>query len=211
MHSIAIFGGTFNPVHNGHLLTSISIQSHFNFNVYNFLPCKIPLIKPESIATNKQRIEMLKLAIEDYPQFKIDLREMNRETPSYMVDTLISFRRENKKAAINLIIGYDAFLSLPKWYHWEEIINLANLLVINRTQFINHPIPDSIKKLLSTHKTEIKSDLLTKQAKGIYFFDAGNYLVSSTKIREELKSNAQIQTQIPPKVYKYIKQWGLYQ
>lgn len=211
MPSIAIFGGTFDPVHNGHIQTSLAIQTHFNFDTYNFLPCKVSTIKPPSFANSQQRVEMLQLAIKSYPDFKIDLREIERDSPSYMVETLESFRTENENASISLILGYDAFLSLPQWHHWEKIIKLANLLVINRMQFSNDPVPESIKKLLKTNKTEIKADLLVKNAGVIYLFNAGNYEISSTNIREELIKNKNIESKLPKEVFNYIKQQELYQ
>lgn len=210
MRSIAILGGTFDPVHNGHIQTSLFIQSSFNFDTYYFLPCKTPIIKPPTCVSAQQRIEMLQLAIKNYPAFKLDLREIKRDSPSYMVETLTSFREENKDAAITLIMGYDAFLSLPQWHQWEKIITLANLLVINRSQFSAYPIPETIKKLLTKHKTEIKTDLSTKSAGVIYLFNAGNYEISSTHIREELKENKPVETKLPKEVYEYIKLQALY-
>ncbi len=210
MHSIAILGGTFDPVHNGHIQTSLAIQSNFNFDTYYFLPCKIPSIKPPTCANTQQRIEMLQLAIKNHPDFKLDLREIKRDSPSYMVETLASFREEKKHAAITLIMGYDAFLSLPQWHQWERIIELANLLVINRTQFSDYSIPEAIKKLLIEHKTENKTELLDKPAGAIYLFDAGNYEISSTHIRKELKKNKSVETKLPKEVYEYIKRQALY-
>ena len=211
MRSIAIFGGTFDPVHNGHILTSLSIQSYFNFDFYYFLPCKIPTLKPPTSASSQQRIAMLKLAIKNYNDFNLDLREIKRDSPSFMVETLESLRKENEKDSIILIMGYDAFLSLPQWNQWEKIIKLANLLVINRPQFATCPVPESIKNLLTRYKTELKNDLLSKQFGAIYLYNAGNYDISSSALREELKKNKVSETHLPKEVYEYIKQWGLYQ
>jgi nicotinate-nucleotide adenylyltransferase len=154
---------------------------------------------------------MLQLAIQNHPDFKLDLREIKRDSPSYMVETLESFRNENEHAAITLIMGYDAFLSLPQWHQWEKIIALANLLIINRNQFSPYPVPESISKLLMQHKTEIKTELLTKPAGAIYLFNAGNYEISSTHIRKELKNNTPVETKLPKEVYEYIKLQALYQ
>ena len=211
MRSIAIFGGTFDPVHNGHILTSLAIQAYFNFDSFYFIPCKTPTLKPATLANNQQRIEMLRLAIKNHEEFNIDLREVNRDSPSYMVETLESLRKEHTNDSITLIMGYDAFLTLPQWYQWEKIIGLANLLIINREQFSTNPIPKSIEKLLNRHKSETKTDLLTKKYGNIHFFDAGNYDISSTSIREALKNKELKTNNVPKEVCEYIKQWGLYQ
>lgn len=211
MRSIAIFGGTFDPVHNGHIQTSAAIQSNFHFDYYYFVPCKIPTIKPNSFANTQQRIDMLQLAIKNFKNFSLDLREVNRDTPSYMVETLKSFRDENEDASISLIIGYDAFLSLHHWHQWENIIELANLLVINRNNYAHLAIPEAVELLLKQHQCVRKSQLLTSRSGTIILFDAGNYEISSTDIREELKLKKNVEDKLPKAVYEYIKQSGLYQ
>lgn len=211
MRSIAIFGGTFDPIHNGHIQASLAIQASFHFDSYYFVPCKVPTIKPPSFANSQQRIEMIQLAIQNHKNFILDTREINRDTPSYMVETLESFRKENEEASITLVMGYDALISLPKWHEWKKIIQLANLLVINRHEFAQHPIPDEINLLLKKHQSERKSQLLTNKAGVIILWDAGNYKISSTSIREEIKQKKNMEQMIPNDVYEYIKEWQLYQ
>ncbi|KTD41547.1 nicotinate-nucleotide adenylyltransferase [Legionella parisiensis] len=211
MHSIAIFGGTFDPIHNGHLQASKFIQTHIKFDSYIFLPCKTPAIKPPTLANNEQRVDMLKLAIKEIPDFKLDLREIKRDTPSYMVETLGSFRLEYPQSSITLIIGYDAFLSLPRWHQWEKIITLANLLIINRNEFIRQAIPEIMQEFLEKYQTKSKVKLLNTQAGNVFLFDAGNYNISSTSIREEIQKGADVTNKLPLTVYKYIKNQGLYQ
>ncbi|WP_454782554.1 nicotinate-nucleotide adenylyltransferase [Legionella sp. WA2022007384] len=210
MHSIAIFGGTFDPIHNGHLQASISIQSYFKFDSYIFLPCKVPTIKPPSLANKAQRIEMIKLAIQEIPDFKLDLREIERDTPSYMVETLHSFRLEYPNASITLIIGYDAFLSLPHWYQWEKIITLANLLVINRIEFADKALPEIMQRFLKKYQRTSKDQVLNAQAGNVFLFDAGHYEISSTALREAIKKGADVQDKLPYRIYEYIKSQELY-
>lgn len=211
MRTIAIFGGTFDPVHNGHIQTSINIQSNFNFDTYCFLPCKLPALKAPALASNEQRVNMLELAIKEYPAFSIDLREIDRESPSYMKETLENFRVENENASLTLIMGYDAFLSLPYWHEWQKIIKLANLLVINRNEFSQSPMPAPIKELVNRYQVMDKLSLLNSKAETIYFFNAGDYDISSTEIRSKLKHNKAPEDELPQNVYKYIKMWQLYQ
>ncbi|HAT8178772.1 TPA: nicotinate-nucleotide adenylyltransferase [Legionella pneumophila] len=211
MHSIAIFGGTFDPVHNGHIKTSLAIQANFGFDSYYFLPCKNPTIKPPSSANSKQRVDMLKLALKPYPDFKIDTRELDRDTPSYMIYTLQSFRLEYSNSSLTLIIGYDALLNLPQWYQWEKIISLANLLVINREEFSQQPVPKAVQTLLNQHRNDDKNILLHHLAGVICLYNAGRYDIASTRIREQLKQHNDVKNALPESVYDYIKRQGLYQ
>lgn len=210
MRSIALFGGTFDPIHNGHIETSCRIQATFHFDTYYFLPCKIPALKAAAHASSQQRIDMLQLAIPESQHFAVDAREIYRSTPSYTVDTLESFREENEEASISLILGYDAFLSLPQWHEWEKIITLANILVINRNEFAKLPIPEDLEELLKTHQSLRKSKLLTTRSGVIVRFDAGHYEESSTGIREELSANHNVNHLIPQPVLDYITEQGLY-
>jgi nicotinate-nucleotide adenylyltransferase len=211
MNTIAIFGGTFDPIHNGHIQTSIAIQKQFNFDSYRFMPCKIPAIKPPTTASTAQRITMLELALQKYEEFTIDLREVDRETPSYMVETLDSLRKEYKEASITLIVGYDAFLSLPKWHQGEKILELANLLIIDRDDFNDNKISNSLKSLIETHEVNDKRRILDRKLGVIETFNAGAYPISSTEIRSALKKQLNVSEQIPVEVYNYINLQGLYQ
>lgn len=211
MHTIALFGGTFDPIHNGHLFTSLKIQEQFNFDSYRFLPCKIPVIKGSAHATTEQRITMIRLAIKQYPQFCLDLREVNRSTPSYMVETLESLRKEYQDSSITLVLGYDAFLNLPQWYSWQKIMSLANLLVINRKKSLQEDRSDLIKTILMKQQVGEKKNLLQKTHGAIYEFDAGDYPISSTEIRFEIKNQTDLSTKLPKEVCQYIIQQRLYQ
>ncbi len=236
MSHIALYGGTFDPIHQGHINTSLAIQNHMHFDSYRFLPCKIPALKAPAHATTNQRLTMLQLALSPYPQFELDLREINRATPSYMVDTLTSVREELPHASISLILGYDAFMSLPQWHQWEKIVTLANILVMNRnkqnlSQSILTPqdvplvgaknidVRSYFYQMIKSHYIENKTDFLKQKAGAIYEYDAGFYPISSTHIRELLKESHEKfsmaartnERLIPEKVYAYIKQQGLYQ
>ncbi|MCP0913302.1 nicotinate-nucleotide adenylyltransferase [Legionella sp. 27cVA30] len=212
MHNIIIYGGSFDPIHNGHLKTALQVQNEFNFESFIFLPCKIPLLKEATKASAKQRMQMLQQAVFPYPAFKIDLREIEREGPSYMVETLKSFRKEcGECTAINLLVGMDTFLQLPQWYQWQKIIGLANILVMERPTDTIENSPDALKKVLQKHQTLNKKDLLNCAAGKIYLYNAGFYPVSSSWLREQIKKGNDVSSYLPGGIAEYIKAQGLYQ
>lgn len=211
MKNILIYGGTFDPPHNGHLNTALAVQNRLHFNRFVFLPCKTPVLKKASLASGKERVAMLKLALEDYLAFEIDLREMTRDTPSFMVDTLASYRQElGHHAKITLCLGTDAFMQLPQWHSWQKILELSHLLVIKRPERKEQCMPDVIKKLLLTHETFDPDTLLTSPCGKIYRFDAGEYPISSTWLRSQIQAGHKVDKFLPAKVYQYIKTMGIY-
>lgn len=211
MNNFVIYGGTFDPIHFGHIKTALDVQNTFHFDRFVFLPCKKPVLKEPSQASSEQRISMLKLGLLPYPEFTIDLREMNRNTPSYMVETLESYREELGKAvSITLLLGTDAFLDLPRWHHWEKILKLCHILVINRPGTEDKKPSNTLLNLLKKHETNHHRDLLKRPYGKIYQYDAGRYDISSTEIREKINERKSIKDYIPPAVYQYIVDEKLY-
>jgi len=129
---IGIFGGSFDPVHLGHLKTAKSIKKELNFERLFLLPCHDPVHKNSLHYSPKQRLEMLNLAIKDYPSLEIDTREIDREGNSYMIDTLADLTEEFKGKTICLIIGMDSFLSFKTWKKWDEFARLVHLIILPR-------------------------------------------------------------------------------
>lgn len=211
MHNLLLYGGTFDPVHNAHINTAINVQSVFNFDQFAFLPCKIPVLKNNAIASSQQRIDMLNLAITETKdqRFYVDLAEINRDTPSYMFDTLNYFRRQlGKKIAITVLMGIDTFYLLPQWFQWQELLNLANLLVIDRIN--KNAMPILVKKLLLEHEISDPKIISTHANGFIYRFNAGQFDLSSTWIRQQLYAGKDMSAFLPRLVLDYIKSHQLY-
>lgn len=208
-----IYGGTFDPIHKGHINTAINIQKHFNWDRFLFLPCKIPVLKHQALASAEQRVAMIKLALADIDNghFDLDLSEINRKTPSYMVDTLSEFRqRLGEHLPITLIMGEDAFNQLPQWHAWEKLLTLANFLVIKRAGIDVNQRREPVKKLLRQHETQDKH-ALCQQAQGqIFCFDAGNFDFSSSWIRKQIAEGKNVSAYLSPAVLGYINQHHLY-
>jgi len=192
MKRLLIYGGSFDPPHLGHIKTACVVQKKFKFDEFLFVPCKSPVLKAKSIASSEQRLAMLKLALAPYPEFKIDTRELTRDTPSFMVDTLTSIQQDYKNnASITLLLGMDAFLELPRWHQCEKLITLCDLLVMQRADDHKNP--------------KIPAELQAK-LKHVTFFDAGNYPIASSALRKKLEKNL-----LPQAVYDYIITHQLYQ
>jgi len=119
---MGIFGGTFDPIHYGHLRTAFEMLQALRFDEVRFMPCGNPPHRAAPVAAADLRLDMVSVATEAQHGFVVDDRELQRDGPSYSVDTLSALRSEFPLRPIGLIIGMDAFLSLPKWYHWRKIL-----------------------------------------------------------------------------------------
>ena len=125
-------GGTFDPIHYGHLRTGFELLQALKLAELRFMPAGNPPHREGTIASNEQRLAMVLTATEGQAQFVVDDREMRKSGPSYSVETLAELRQEYPDRPLCLIIGMDAFLGLPKWHQWRELLDLAHLVVAHR-------------------------------------------------------------------------------
>jgi nicotinate-nucleotide adenylyltransferase len=213
---IAVFGGTFCPIHNGHIGVALFLQEQFHFDQFLFLPNKAPTLDKTAAASLEHRLAMLELALAPYPMFTIDKREINRPTPSYMIETLESMRCEldDEKAAISLIIGMDSFQQFHRWHAWQKIITRCNLIVIDRPGEIKAHPPEPLRKLMQEKRLQQIFDaklLFSTKREGFYRVNAGAYAISSEMIRLRIKSGQDIKPFVPASVLQYIKENHLFQ
>jgi nicotinate-nucleotide adenylyltransferase len=209
MNNIAIYGGTFSPVHWGHIKTACCIQEHMQFHDFRFLPCKTPVLDKKSTASVQDRIAMLELALKPL-SFAIDLSETQRSTPSFMCETLRDLRKNDQHSSITLIMGMDGFMQLPRWRDWETLLDYAHIMVIERAE-IQPCFSVVLHELLKRHHTNDKQALLTSTCGKIYRFDAGHYAISSSHVRDALKKKQDIRQLVPDVVYEYICQHHLFE
>jgi nicotinate-nucleotide adenylyltransferase len=188
--AIGILGGTFDPIHLGHLALATEVHKHFDLHEIRFIPCHQSPFKEQPIATDEQRLAMLKLAIQNHPKFTIDDRELRRKDISYTVDTLKSIHQETD-AKLYLIMSQDAFSQFNKWHKWQEIIQLADLIVANRPN--SHPITHDELKNLSIHTINIPPNR-----------------ISATEIRQLIKTGQDASSLVPKLVWEYIVKNKLY-
>ncbi len=197
---IGIFGGSFDPVHLGHLKTAKSIKKELNFERLFLLPCHDPVHKNSLHYSPKQRLEMLNLAIKDYPSLEIDTREIDREGNSYMIDTLADLTEEFKGKTICLIIGMDSFLSFKTWKKWDEFARLVHLIILPRST-------DRLaENNLETFDLALdKSDLNISSSGLLYFSNSELIDISSTDIRGKIASNQNLDGLMPSSVIKFLQ------
>lgn len=207
---IGILGGTFDPIHYGHLRTAVDVLLRLSLDEIRFIPCGEPPHRAKPVAQPLQRLAMVRAAIAGHKGFTVDDRELRRDGPSYMVDTLISLKRDFKSESLCLILGTDAFNGLPQWYQWQQILELANIVVMQRPG-INGKI-ELNKRLLAQLKHRIvDADNLKRNQNGaICFVPVTQLDISATTIRQYWQQNKSIQFFLPDSVITLIQQQNIY-
>lgn len=206
---IGVLGGTFDPIHHGHLRPALELLEALGLAELRLIPCRIPAHRGTPGASAGQRAAMVELAIAGQPGFVLDRRELEREGPSYMVDTLGSLRREFPDNPLCLILGQDAFAALDTWHRWREIPTLAHLLVLARPGFdVEASAP--VASLLETHRLRDATALGDSPAGGILFHPVSQLAISATAIRENLGAGRSVRYLLPEPVRQFIHNQGLY-
>jgi nicotinate-nucleotide adenylyltransferase len=182
MNPIGVFGGTFDPIHYGHLRTAFELLQALDFAEILFVPGGDPPHRGRTFADAALRLAMVREATANQPGFVVDDRELARAGPSYTVDTLASLRRERERASLGLIVGMDAFLGLASWHRWEEILGLAHIVVAHRPGW---KVPDigPLGDLLDEHGTHRVGDLHERRHGCVHIHAVSQLEISSTEIR----------------------------
>lgn len=209
MGPIGIFGGTFDPIHFGHLRTAFEILQALRFSEVRLMPCGNPPHRDQPVAASALRLRMVQVATEGQQGFVVDDRELQREGPSYSVDTLAALRSEFPLRPLALVIGMDAFLSLPKWYHWREILQLAHIVVAHRPGW-RAPDMGPLGELLADRGTHRIGDLHDARSGHIYIHDVTQLEISSSEIRELVAVGRDPRFLLPDAVGAVIRESGCY-
>jgi nicotinate-nucleotide adenylyltransferase len=206
---MGILGGSFDPIHCGHLHIAMTLYQQFHLSEIRFIPCKNPVSGKKIIANEQQRLTMLKLALQPYSYFLIDKRELQRNTPSYMIETLASLRQEWGDMPLGLILGYDNLIQLDHWHQWTSLIDYAHLLIVPR-----HDQTGSYSQQVCTFVEKYQTrdaSLLTRQPAGLLFMTHVQSLpISATYIRKTIASSHYPIDLLPSSVLNYILEQKLY-
>ena len=215
---IGLFGGTFDPVHYGHLRPALEVFSALDLDEMRFIPAAQPPHRQAPLASVVQRRDMLELALADQPGFVLDDRELRREGPSYMIDTLISLRADlGPDLPVCLVLGRDAFAGLDSWHRWQELLDVVHIVIAQRPaldlQLMDGPVelPGSLQSLLNEHLIEQPDQLKVKPAGSLYQVSVTQLAISATTIRAACASGKSCRYLLPEPVYQYIQRTGLYQ
>jgi nicotinate-nucleotide adenylyltransferase len=204
---IGIFGGTFDPVHYGHLRAALEAMELFGLSEVRLIPCSVPPHRPQPVAAPFQRLQMLRLGINNRPGWAVDTRELDRAGPSYMADTLGLLRDEFPDRPLLLFIGCDAFNGLTSWHRWRHLFEYAHVVVLTRPGFAPQPLNEFFKLRVAEQKEQLR-----QAPAGKLFFQPITLLdISATRIRQAIAEKRNPDFLLPEAVLDYIRGQGLYE
>ena len=207
---IGILGGTFDPVHHGHLRLALEVYQSCALAEVRLMPLHTPSHRQSPVTLPEQRLQMLSLAIEKVEGLVVDERELQRGDVSFTVDTLRSLRKELNQQPLCLIMGMDAFQTLHKWHEWASLSDYAHIVGATR--------PGSDLKLANAEVSEFYKKNITTELSDLHTLEAGKILdisiaeldISSTRIRELISTRQDVHYLLPENVISYIEQEDLY-
>ena len=206
-----LYGGTFDPVHNGHLAIAGAARDALGAPVH-FMPAADPPHRPAPGATVLQRADMLALATADDPDFRVDLRELRRQGPSYSVETLRELRQELGEAApVALVIGADSLLGLPGWHEWRALLDLAHFVVADRPgSGLDRPLPPPLAEALAGRWSADAEPLRSRPGGCLLRLRQPLNAVSASQVRGCIAAGGPWRDLVPAAVADYILRQGLY-
>ena len=210
---IGILGGSFDPIHLGHLRSAEEVAEALGLDRVEFVPAHQPPHKPDRrLADDRDRLTMVELAIADNPRFRASTVEIDRQGVSYSVDTLEAFRARESDASLFFILGIDAFRDMHTWKDTERIVELASVVVTSRPPLAVEP---SIEHLPVAARDAFCYDPTTlsyrhRTGTTLSFLPITGIDVSATVIRERVRLGRSIRYLVPPSVERYVREHGLY-
>ncbi len=206
---IGILGGTFDPIHFGHLRTGMDMVQALALRELRLLPCGTPPHRAPPVASGAQRLAMVRLAVADEPGWVVDTRELERPGPSYMVDTLRSLRAEVGATPLALIVGTDAFLGLPTWHRWLQLGELAHIVVAHRPGWVPEPRA-ALAEWLEPRVVADTAALHAAAAGRVWFQEVTQLDIAASRIRALVAAERSARYLLPDAVVDYLRAENLY-
>jgi nicotinate-nucleotide adenylyltransferase len=209
MQPIGIFGGTFDPIHHGHLRTALELLTALELAEVRFVPAANPPHRGAPMIDGALRLRMVQAAIANQAGFVADEREVRRDGPSYTVDTLRSLRADYPTRALCLLLGMDAFLGLTQWHRWQALLELAHIVIANRPGW-RTPEHDTLGELLREHRARDPRELHDSLAGRVHIEPVTQLEISSTGLRAAIRSGVDPRFLVPDSVRDIIVQTECY-
>ncbi|MBI5782683.1 MAG: nicotinate-nucleotide adenylyltransferase [Gammaproteobacteria bacterium] len=204
---IGILGGTFDPIHYGHLRPAQEAQRALALEEIRVVPAANPPHRQPPVANAAQRLRMTELAVAGFPGFRVDDREVRRGGPSYTVRTLESLRVEMGPRPLCLLLGMDAFLDIETWHQWTRLPELAHLVVMQRPGWA---FPDPLPAWATPRFSRDARELTGQAAGRVYFQTTAPQDISATRLRAAIGRGESVEGRLPPAVWDYIRANRLY-
>jgi nicotinate-nucleotide adenylyltransferase len=209
MQPIGLFGGAFDPIHFGHLRTAFELWQELRLTQVRFVPTGNPPHREQLYASAELRLAMVRAAIAGQPAFEVDDRETRRTGASYSVDTLTELRQEFPDRSLCVLLGMDAFLGLPTWHRWRELLGLAHIVVAHRPGW-KAPTSGPLGEVMVDHGTGTIRDLHEKPFGRVYVHAGTQLEISSTELRQLLVAGRDPRYLVPDQVRQIIRDTRCY-
>lgn len=203
---IGIMGGTYDPVHRGHVELAVKARAYCELDVLKLIPAGTPVHRDPPVASASQRIAMLELAAAPHPWMQVDARECRRDAPSYTYDTASELRAEYPDAALFLVLGLDAFLAFDTWHRWQELLGLVHLLVAVRPgyRYESCRLDRGFRDFVNDRRTATADAAAQRTAGRILMAELDLPAISSTQVRHMVRKGDDISALVPPGVADFI-------
>lgn len=211
--TIGLLGGTFNPIHFGHLRIAETLSEALRLDEVRFIPAANPPHKVMPLVNATARAKMVEIAIRDNPLFRLDTLELNRSGYSYTVDTLLSLRAElGNEVSLVLLMGSDAFSNLHTWHRYNDILQLCNIALVQRlpTEEQALPLAKELDDLMRAHFSDNVNDVSMKPNGIITVQAMAPLAITSTDLRERLRQKMSARYLMPDAVIAYLLEQQLY-
>ncbi|AFJ01767.1 nicotinate (nicotinamide) nucleotide adenylyltransferase() [Methylophaga frappieri] len=204
---IGIFGGTFDPVHFGHLRIALEVCQQLNLDHVRLVPCHVPPHRSQPTTDGKARRLLLELAVKSCPSLIVDDIELNRAGPSYSIDTVRALREDYPQQSLYLIVGSDNFRQLDTWRDWQSLLQYAHIVVVRRAGEALD-LSTTMAAWLQTHLAK-SADINLTEGK-VWTLDVTPLAISATTIRAQRAAGGSVQFLLPETVLTAMDQLGLY-